>query len=100
MFKVNNKDTRTYFTPCSNVCIVNFEHVIAGWEMSSFSCFPFPNFERIEIPTGFKYKKTSLLKTRCIFRALKSSKMELFAKIGNVHGAFRKKCHTRCLTGS
>ena len=26
MFKVNNK-----VTPCSSVCIVNFEHVIAGW---------------------------------------------------------------------
>ena len=31
MFKVNNKDTRTYFTPCSSVPIVNFEHVNAGW---------------------------------------------------------------------
>ena len=33
MFKVNNKDTRTrpYFTPCSNVSIVNFEQVNAGW---------------------------------------------------------------------
>ena len=46
MFKVNNKDTRTtpfasfwclycqlwtYFTLCSSVSIVNFEHVIAGW---------------------------------------------------------------------
>ena len=45
MFKVDNKDTRTtssyftynittYFTPCASVYIVNFEHVIAGWEMS------------------------------------------------------------------
>ena len=36
MFKVNNKDTRTtllpYFTLCSSVSIVNFEHEIAGWE--------------------------------------------------------------------
>ena len=46
MFKVNNKDTertlasfwclycqlRAYFTPCSTVSIVNFEHVIAGWD--------------------------------------------------------------------
>ena len=47
MFKVNNKDTRTtllasfwylycklrtYFTPCSSVSIVNFEHVISDWE--------------------------------------------------------------------
>ena len=31
MFKVNNKDTRA--TPCSSVSIVNFEHVIAGWDM-------------------------------------------------------------------
>ena len=39
MFKVDNKDTRTtlfivllitYFTPCSSVSIVNFEHVIAS----------------------------------------------------------------------
>ena len=48
MFKVNNKDTkttpvasfwchfcylRTYFIPCSSVSIVNFEHVIDGWEV-------------------------------------------------------------------
>ena len=32
MFKVNNKDTTTYFTPCSSVSIVNFEHVIFGWD--------------------------------------------------------------------
>ena len=25
MFKVNNRNTRTYFTPCSSVSIVNFE---------------------------------------------------------------------------
>ena len=24
----------TYFTPCSSVSIVNFEHVIAGWDTS------------------------------------------------------------------
>ena len=30
MFKVNNK--RTYFKPCSIVSIVNFEHVIPGWD--------------------------------------------------------------------
>ena len=32
MFKVNNKDTRTYFTLRSSVSIVNFEHVIASLE--------------------------------------------------------------------
>ena len=31
MFKVNNKDTRTTFTPCSSVSNVNFEHKIASW---------------------------------------------------------------------
>ena len=37
MFKVNNKDTRTTpvfivnFAPFSDVFIVNFEHVIVGW---------------------------------------------------------------------
>ena len=31
MFKVNNKNTRSYFTPYSSVFIVNFEHVVAGW---------------------------------------------------------------------
>ena len=30
--------TLNIFTPCSGVSIVNFEHVIAGWEMA----FPFP----------------------------------------------------------
>ena len=43
MFKVNNKDNRTalvvlvsllvtwtYFTPCSSISIVNFEHALAG----------------------------------------------------------------------
>ena len=34
---------QTYFTPCSSVFIVNFEHVIAAWVApgSSFS-FSFP----------------------------------------------------------
>ena len=32
MFKVNNKDTRKYFTPCCSVSIVNLEHLIARWE--------------------------------------------------------------------
>ena len=41
LLKVNNRYTRTrceicsYFTPCSGVSIVNFEHVIAGWEIVS-----------------------------------------------------------------
>ena len=32
LLKVNNRNTRTYFTPCSSVSIVYFEHVIAGWD--------------------------------------------------------------------
>ena len=31
MFKVNNKNTRTYLITGSSVSIVNFEHVIANW---------------------------------------------------------------------
>ena len=31
MFKVNNKDARTTFTPCSSVSVINFEHVNADW---------------------------------------------------------------------
>ena len=38
MFKVNNKDNRTYFTLCSSVSIVNFEQVNAGW-VPSFLCY-------------------------------------------------------------
>ena len=30
--QVSNKDTRTYFTLCSNVSIANFEKVNAYWE--------------------------------------------------------------------
>ena len=37
MLKVNNKDTRTYFLPYSSVFIVNFEHVIAGWDPCNFN---------------------------------------------------------------
>ena len=32
MFKVNNKDTRT-MPRHSGMFVVNFEHVIAGWEI-------------------------------------------------------------------
>ena len=32
MFKFNNCELWTYFTPCSSVSIVNSEHAIAGWE--------------------------------------------------------------------
>ena len=28
--------TLTYFTPCSTVSIVNFEHVIAGWVIGNW----------------------------------------------------------------
>ena len=45
MFKVNNKDTRTtlywpYFTLCSSVSIVNFEHVNAGWDANKKNAGP------------------------------------------------------------
>ena len=70
MFRVNNKDTRTtplasfwclycllwtYFTPCSNVSIVNFEYVITSWVGTScmwykpfFNLYKFP-FENLLI---------------------------------------------------
>ena len=34
LLKVNNRNTifRTYFTPCSSVSTVNFEHVNADWD--------------------------------------------------------------------
>ena len=31
MFKVNNKDTRTWFTPFANVFIAKFEQVFVCW---------------------------------------------------------------------
>ena len=33
MFKVNNKNTRTYFTPFSSVSIVDFEQLNISWVM-------------------------------------------------------------------
>ena len=37
LLKVNNRNTtaryETYFTPCSSVSAINFEHVIADWEI-------------------------------------------------------------------
>ena len=49
MFKVDNKDTRTtrrsgvfnanfeHISHCSSVSVVNFEHVIDGWDMASLT---------------------------------------------------------------
>ena len=34
LLKVNNRNSRIYFTSCSNVFIVNFEEVIAGWNIT------------------------------------------------------------------
>ena len=53
MFKVNNKDIRTtptYFTPCSSVSIVNFEHINAGGVVVHFTkeCF-FGQFVDIKV---------------------------------------------------
>ena len=33
MFKINNKNTRIYFTPFSRVFIVDFEQVNVSWEI-------------------------------------------------------------------
>ena len=73
LFKVNNRNTRTmceicskliikakeqcqsfrcfyyqlwtYFTPCSSVCIVSFEHVIAGWLSDYWQYFSDPSIK-------------------------------------------------------
>ena len=37
MFKVNNKEIR--MTPCSSVSVINFEHIIAGWNSSDSGFF-------------------------------------------------------------
>ena len=34
MFKIHNKDSRTYFTPCSSASIVNFKLVDVSWVMA------------------------------------------------------------------
>ena len=38
LFKTNNRNTRTYFTPCSRVSSVNFEYVITGWVVITCTC--------------------------------------------------------------
>ena len=64
MFKVNNKDTKTtlmasYFTPCSSVSIVNFEHAIAGWEM--MECLnPRQNLEHLRFVIDSRLMAVSL----------------------------------------
>ena len=55
MFKVNNKDTS--LTPCSNVFVINFKQVNAGWDTSisqlSFGFLSFVVFPRwIDQPNG------------------------------------------------
>ena len=64
MFKVNNTPERrqwrdsgvfivnfeTYFTPCSSVSIVNFQHVIAGWVSKEIQ--PISHQCSISIPSG------------------------------------------------
>lgn len=53
MFKVNNNYTRTYFTPCSSVFIVTFEHVNAGWG------YAIPLFHSFQVPVKLlpKFKR-------------------------------------------
>ena len=47
MFKVNNRNTKTRYTPCFSVSIVNFEQVNAGWEQT--------NFSTKEVPVGLDF---------------------------------------------
>ena len=34
LLKVNNRNTKTYFTSCSSDSIANFEYVNAGWVLN------------------------------------------------------------------
>ena len=46
MFKVNHKDTRTYFLPCSSVSILNFEHVNDDWVVTRKEIFEIKVFSQ------------------------------------------------------
>ena len=46
MFKVNNKDTRTYFLPYSSVSILNFEHVNDDWVVTRKEIFEIKIFSQ------------------------------------------------------
>ena len=46
----------SYFTLCSSVSIINFEHVIAGWENTSFN------------PLTMSIKRSGILKQTCDFQ--------------------------------
>ena len=68
MFKVINKDTT-----CSSVSIVNFEHVIAGWEL--IQC----NIKEHEIKKTYKKKfELSLFSQEAYLEPCQASMMELF----------------------
>ena len=69
MFKVINKDT----TSCSSVSIVNFEHVIAGWELIR------SNIKAHEIKKTYKKKfELSLFSQEAYLEPCQTSMMELF----------------------
>ena len=74
MFKVNNKDTRTYFTPCSSVPIVNFEHVNAGWVL------PLTHFSQVFYCYTLKGSKTISGFTRSFLTFSRGIEMENWLK--------------------
>ena len=41
----------TYFTPCSSVSIVNFEHVIAGWDIYEVKSSDINDIRKLRIST-------------------------------------------------
>ena len=65
MFKVNTNDTRTTPLVPSGVFIVNFEHVIAGWDFYKdlrdrllISLLILKDFKRINFYPPWNHKKT------------------------------------------
>ena len=55
MFKINNKDTRTNFTPCSIVSIVNFEQINTGWHSDGkFVLRPFSSYNKLLDRVAFR----------------------------------------------
>ena len=86
MLKVNNKDARRTpmasfsclycwlsknFTPCSNVSIVNFDHVIASWgncpQIYAIGSFPqtLSMKKKVENTSSFWFRIEEVMETKC-----------------------------------
>ena len=91
MFKVNNKDTRTtifllwaYFTPCSSVSVVNFEHVAAEQDSSLY------RNSRAEMS-----EKNVVLKNFANFTGKRLCQSPFFIKVAGPGTLFKKRLWQR-----